>query len=207
MKYKLIIRILGLALAVCSVICIFTACDNSDLRPSDSETNQKQNINDNGGDDNPTQDHTHVYNETVVNPTCTEKGYTLHKCSCGAEYRTDETNETGHDYGDWIETVAPTCTEEGEMQRVCRKDPTHKETMTITPTGHKFSSEWTYDSVYHYHASTCGHNVVSDRNTHDFKTDIINVTCDTDGYSLHTCKTCGYFYTDNICFIKLIMII
>ena len=311
---KALLNILIFCMVICFSLCIFTACDNSALIPSDSETNQEQNINDNGGDDNSTQDHTHVYNETVVNPTCTEqgytlhscticsdnykdtytaalghnyewtttkeptetekgvetgicsrckgtttrdipelnhehsyhetviaptcteKGYTLHKCSCGAEYRTDETdivehtyqteiiepkcteqgytlhvcskcgynfkdtytNETGHDYGDWVETIAPTCTEEGEMQRVCRKDSTHKETMTITPTGHKFSNEWTYDSGYHYHASTCGHNVVSDRNAHDFKTDIINVTCDTDGYTLHTCKTCGYFYTDNV---------
>ena len=28
-------------------------------------------------------DHTHSYTTTVVEPTCTEDGYTLHACACG----------------------------------------------------------------------------------------------------------------------------
>lgn len=31
--------------------------------------------------------HTHSYSTKVVAPTCKDKGYTLHKCSCGDEYR------------------------------------------------------------------------------------------------------------------------
>ena len=30
--------------------------------------------------------HTHSYAETVIAPTCTENGYTIHKCACGEEY-------------------------------------------------------------------------------------------------------------------------
>lgn len=33
--------------------------------------------------------HTHAYEEIVVPPTETERGYTIHRCSCGDEYITD----------------------------------------------------------------------------------------------------------------------
>ncbi|MCD8286069.1 MAG: leucine-rich repeat domain-containing protein [Clostridia bacterium] len=42
---------------------------------------------------------THNYIETVIAPTCTEEGYTLHVCEyCGASYTTDTTPATGHEY-------------------------------------------------------------------------------------------------------------
>lgn len=40
----------------------------------------------------------HNYDTTVVAPTCTKGGYTLHQCACGDSYRTDETEPLGHDY-------------------------------------------------------------------------------------------------------------
>lgn len=45
-------------------------------------------------------DHVHQYVETVVEPTCTERGYTLHKCECGDEYKDAYTDPVPHDYGD-----------------------------------------------------------------------------------------------------------
>lgn len=194
--------------------------------------------------DIPELNHEHSYTETIVAPTCTAKGYTLHKCSCGYEYRTDETEKIphtpaaaveenriepkceesgsydlvvrcsvcgeelekehktiekrGHNYGEWYEAKAPSCTEEGELRRVCNNDPTHIETMAIAATGHSFSKDWTTDSGYHWHASACGHNVISERGAHEYKIDVVPVTCETDGYTLHTCTTCGYSYKDNI---------
>ncbi|MGN1134280.1 MAG: fibronectin type III domain-containing protein [Oscillospiraceae bacterium] len=39
----------------------------------------------------------HSYTDTVVKPTCTEKGYTLHKCSvCGDNYKNNYTDALGH---------------------------------------------------------------------------------------------------------------
>ncbi len=56
-------------------------------------------------------EHVHSYSATVVEPTCTEGGYTLHKCSCGKdEYRDNETEATGHDF------VNGTCTVCGEAE-------------------------------------------------------------------------------------------
>ena len=45
----------------------------------------------------PTQpSHTHSYTSTKVAATRTNKGYTLHKCSCGSSYTSDETAALGH---------------------------------------------------------------------------------------------------------------
>ncbi len=44
------------------------------------------------------EQHEHNYIETVVNPTCTEQGYTLYKCACGKEYKDSFVGATGHNY-------------------------------------------------------------------------------------------------------------
>ena len=41
-------------------------------------------------------EHTHSYTATVTNPTCTEKGYTTHKCSCGDFYVDTYVDAKGH---------------------------------------------------------------------------------------------------------------
>lgn len=64
--------------------------------------------------------HTHSYKTTVVEPTCTEKGYTLHKCSCGDSYKDKETDALGH-Y--WVAVGAsdpqPTDTTRGKQKYKC----------------------------------------------------------------------------------------
>ena len=78
----------------------------------------------------------HVYNDTVVPPTCAEQGYTMHVCSkCGDYYMDTYTNPKGHNYGQGTEVRAATCTEEGLMERECSR--CHgKETKTISVTPH-----------------------------------------------------------------------
>ena len=43
---------------------------------------------------------------------------------------------TGHAWGEWTQTKAPTCTESGEEQRVCANNPSHVETRTVAALGH-----------------------------------------------------------------------
>lgn len=45
-----------------------------------------------------TTPHTHSYTSTVVAPTCTSQGYTLHTCTCGSSYKDSYTAALGHDY-------------------------------------------------------------------------------------------------------------
>ena len=44
--------------------------------------------------------HTHSYISNIIAATCTEKGYTLHKCSCGDSYYDNEIPPLGHN---WVE--------------------------------------------------------------------------------------------------------
>ena len=60
----------------------------------------------------------HNYVDTVVAPTCTEQGYTLHKCSrCTDNYADTYTDAKGHNWGSWKTTIPATATQEGEQQR------------------------------------------------------------------------------------------
>ena len=44
----------------------------------------------------------HAYAETVIEPTCSQKGHTLHVCGrCGDSYTDTETSAKGHTFGDW----------------------------------------------------------------------------------------------------------
>ena len=66
-----------------------------------------------------TPTHTHSYVEFVVQPTCTESGYTLHKCSCGEVYRDEEVASLGHMLDDWETIIEPTEKETGTAERRC----------------------------------------------------------------------------------------
>lgn len=75
-----------------------------------------------------TKNHTHNYSEQVIQPTCTEKGYTLHTCSCGDSYKDTYVNAIGHDYN------TPTYVWNGQncmAMRVCLNDGSHIETETV----------------------------------------------------------------------------
>lgn len=79
--------------------------------------------------------HTHKYVDTIVPPSCTEKGYTLHTCDCGYEYRDSFTNAQ-HDYI-LIECSEPTCEKDGqEIYKCCCCGVEEKK--RIPATGHKF---------------------------------------------------------------------
>lgn len=65
--------------------------------------------------------HTHSYTSTVVAATCTERGYTLHKCACGDSYKDNYTDALGHSWGDWTTTKEATTEAEGEQTRTCSR--------------------------------------------------------------------------------------
>ena len=53
----------------------------------------------------PVIDHKHSFKASVVKPSCTEDGYTLHKCVCGESYKDSYTDAKGHSYADGKCTV------------------------------------------------------------------------------------------------------
>ena len=103
----------------------------------------------------------HTYAATVVAPTCTEGGYTLHECSCGDSYQDTETAALGHDYtssgegtltctrcGDTIEhthnytvtVVPPTCTTGGYTLHECSCGDSYQDAATPA-LGHNFRND------------------------------------------------------------------
>lgn len=62
---------------------------------------------------------------------------------------------------------------------------------------HTFASGWTYDESNHWHASTCGHDVVDGKAPHDYKETVVAPTEEAKGYTLYECKICDYSYKGN----------
>ena len=62
---------------------------------------------------------------------------------------------------------------------------------------HTFNNSYEYDDTYHWHPSTCGHDVQSEKEKHTFTTSVTNPTYESGGYTTYTCSTCGYSYIDD----------
>ena len=87
----------------------------------------------------------HAYTESVVEPTCSQKGYTLYVCGrCGDSYTDNETAAKGHSFGEWITDTDSTCTSEGIQHREC-SECGYIETKGINKKEHPFSNEYTVD--------------------------------------------------------------
>ena len=166
---KAVLKILVVIMAVCAMLCAFTACE------------------DNNAADAPI--HKHSFVDFTVNPTCAAAGYTLHKCACGEEYKDNFTDalshnyingkcalcgaadpnyvepveECTHDYA-WTTVKEPTETQEGVKSGVCKKCGD-----TITQTIPTLSHE------------------------HNYIITVKAPTCTTNGYTLHKCL-CGEEY-------------
>ena len=64
----------------------------------------------------------HDYKVEVIQPTCTEMGYTIHTCTrCGNTYQDSYTKATGHKPGDWIIDQQPTTNTEGSKHKECKE--------------------------------------------------------------------------------------
>ena len=78
--------------------------------------------------------HEHSYTAVVTAPTCTEKGYTTHTCSCGDSYVDTYTDALGHAWDNGKVTKEPTETETGVKTFTCTRCGETK-TETIPATG------------------------------------------------------------------------
>lgn len=137
---------------------------------------------------------------TTVEPTCTEKGYTIYICdqdSALTEKR-DYTNALGHKWDDGTVTKAPTCTEDGVKTFTCKNDGSHTYTEPVPATGHAWgegivTKEPTYeeDGERTYtcqNDKTHVHKEVIPALGYTFTETVVPPTCTEDGYTLHTCN-------------------
>lgn len=161
--------------------------------------------------------------DKVVAPTCTEDGYTEHKCSiCKAVYRDNYVAKLGHDYVytslndgthqgvckhnkrhtvreacDYEDIITkPTCTTNGYTTHRCKAcGYTYVDSKTPM-LGHNHIYEDLGDGT---HRVTCKNdpyeiNIIE---PHKYTVTTVSPTCETKGYDLHTCKLCGNEYKDN----------
>ena len=161
--------------------------------------------------------HTHTWGKAVVTKaaTCTEKGEKTFTCTSCGETKTEQIPATGHSYAPewtteeesqfhWHATTCgheakgsfephtwdnseiikeSSCTEEGTIRYTCKCGATKDEAIPM----HKFASEWSSDDTYHWHAATCGHDAVSDKDEHVWG----SYSKNSDGKTAtYTCKVC-----------------
>ncbi len=109
------------------------------------------------GCDEPEQKHEHSYTSSVVDPTCTEAGYTEYTCECGDTYK-EPIDALGHSYGEWKVVKEATEEEKGLKEKEC------------ATCGDKITEET--DKLEH---------------THQYSEKVVEPTCAEDGYTEYTC--------------------
>lgn len=80
--------------------------------------------------------HTHSYKSKIVEPTCTERGYTEYRCSCGDSYKDSYTDALGHSFTE--QNVEPTCTGGGYTLLTCSRCKTTVTTDATPALGHDY---------------------------------------------------------------------
>ena len=146
--------------------------------------------------------HKHHYTEQVIDPTCSEAGYTEFTCECGDTYKENYTSALGHEYSETV--VKATCVEDGYIEYVCNIcGNTDK---VIEPaTGHQYDEgiiianpTETEKGFKKKTCLVCENELVEEipPHVHSFVTKTIDPTCTEKGYDELTCE-CGYSIKQN----------
>ena len=148
----------------------------------------------------------HSYKGTVVEPTCTQRGYTQYICEvCGIQYTDNYTDALGHDYKP-SSIVSPSCTEQGYTVRVCSRCPSYERVDYTAPTGHNMSIAESVEPTcieggyVKRVCINCGETVIdySDAAGHEYTLDeVINPTCIASGRTQYVCAVCGDVYSSD----------
>ena len=146
----------------------------------------------------------HEYEAEIVEPTCTEGGYTLHKCGlCGHTYKDNATEPLGHNYGEWTVTVPAECESAGEEIRTCGRCG-NVEMRETEPLGHDYEAEMveptcTEGGYTLYSCGLCGHTYKDNATEplgHDYEVTETEGTVDSPSVKHYKCRRCGYEYTE-----------
>ena len=152
--------------------------------------------------------HVHSYTAVVTPPTCTEKGYTTHTCSCGDSYVDTYTNALGHAWDNGKVTKEPTETETGVKTFTCtRCGETRTETMPVIPHVHSYTAVVTAPTCtekgYTTHTCACGDSYVdtyTDALGHAWDSGTVTKqpTATETGVRTYTCTRCNATKTETI---------
>lgn len=148
----------------------------------------------------------HKYTDTVIKPTCKDKGYTKHVCDvCSRTYTDNEVIDLNAHVFETIDSAEPTCTENGFKKEKCSVCSEIRETV-LDATGHSFvetviAPTCTEKGYTLNKCSTCGYEEkkdYTDEIPHDYEKNSTPATCTVDGKDEYKCTVCGHTYTDVI---------
>lgn len=143
--------------------------------------------------------------DSVVEPTCTERGYTVYKClSCDITYNANYVDATGHDYDSVL--VGETCTEGAYYLYTCKVCGHQYQSDYITQGGHKYTTMRTAATCTErgyttYTCSVCGYSFRDNYTAakgHSYRTTVTPATCTEAGHTHYECKRCDYEYDGDI---------
>ena len=121
--------------------------------------------------------HSPDYKVEGIEATCEQPGIAPYwVCRCGKIFSDEECNNEidwpvepvmitalGHDWGEWEEVEPSTCIKEGQMVRVCKRDPDHKEYRSIDLLAHNLqevellrATEKKEGHIRHWKCTVCG---------------------------------------------------
>lgn len=131
------------------------------------------------------------YEETVVEPTCTEEGYTLHTCKkCGGTYKDDYTEPLGHGFDEGETILESTCNGAGILEHRCVRCGYHY-LEPVSPEGHTPGEEATCTEPQV--CTECGA-VLALPKGHSYEAQEVAPTCTEFGYTVYTCSVCEESY-------------
>ena len=143
----------------------------------------------------------HDYKEETIAPTCTEQGYTAHRCvTCDDVYFDNYTNMLGHKFDKFI--TEPTCLEGGYCTYVCFTCGSDYIADYTEPNGHAYTETVNEATCVAYGytdhvCDDCGDRFVTDYVSpkgHNYLHIVVPATKDTLGYTRHICAECNYSY-------------
>lgn len=155
----------------------------------------------------PSSDHRHEYTKEVIQPTCTERGYNTYTCECGDKYVDNYIDALGHTWGSWTTVKEATQYAAGKAERKCSRCGAVEERVLdkLLPNHtHSYTSQVTTAATCNKagvrtYTCSCGSTYTESiaKTSHNYKTQVVAPTCQSTGYTLHTCTICGESYTDN----------
>ena len=109
-----------------------------------------------------------MYFDHVIPPTCTQKGYSVYKCTvCDDEYKDDYADELGHSYV-FIQSVSPACTQKGYSVYKCTVCDDEYKDDYVDELGHNYvfiqsvPPTWYSKGFNVYKCDVCGYETHSD---------------------------------------------
>lgn len=141
--------------------------------------------------------------DTVIEPTCTVQGYTLHRGWFGQESELNPVAPKGHRYT--AQVTEPTCLTEGTFHYTCADCGHTYDGTPAAPLGHRYAQTITEPTCeaggYTIHTCTACGDSYRDSEVppigHIYMSATTPATCVQGGYTTHTCVKCDYTYRDS----------